>query len=263
MVKKGLIVIFCIYMALLLGFYLFQEKIIFQSKKLDKNFTYRFTKKFEEVNLNTKDNSTINALHFKVENPKGVLLYFHGNKGSLKRWGDMVSPYTEYHYDVFVMDYRGYGKSNGKRSENAMYNDAQVAYDYLKDTFNESDIVVYGRSMGATFATFVSSQNKPKQLILEAPFYSLVDAINGNFPFLPFNALLKYKFRSNELISKVASPTVIFHGDKDALVSLKSGKKLYESSNKEITDFITIKNGTHHNLSTFNIYKEKVKTLLN
>lgn len=166
-----------------MGFYLVQERIIFQSKKLDKNFSYTFAKKFEEVNLKAKDNSTINALHFKVENPKGVLLYFHGNKGSLKRWGDMVSPYTDYNYDVFVMDYRGYGKSNGKRSENVMYSDAQVAYDHLKNAFKESDIVVYGRSMGATFATFVSSQNKPKQLILEAPFYSLVDAINGNFPF--------------------------------------------------------------------------------
>jgi len=263
MVRKGLIVIFSIYIVLLLGFYLFQEKIIFQSKKLDKNFTYTFTKKFEEINLKAEDNSTVNALHFKVENPKGVLLYFHGNKGSLKRWGDMVSPYTDYNYDVFIMDYRGYGKSNGERSEKAMYNDAQIAYDHLKNTFKESDIVVYGRSMGATFAIFVSSQNKPKQLMLEAPFYSLVDAINGNFPFLPFNTLLKYKFRSNELISKVSSPTVIFHGDNDSLVSIKSGKKLYASSNKEITDFITVKKGTHHNLTTFKIYREKLKILLN
>jgi len=263
MVRKGISVIFSIYIVLLLSFYLVQERIIFQSKELDKNFTYSFTKTFEEVNLRAKDNSTINALHFKVENPKGVLLYFHGNKGSLKRWGDMVSPYTDYNYDVFIMDYRGYGKSNGKRSENAMYSDAQVAYDHLKITFKESDIVVYGRSMGATFATFVASQNTPKQLILEAPFYSLVNAINGNFPFLPFNTLLKYKFRSHELISKVTSPTIIFHGDNDTLISIESGRKLYEASNMEITDFVTIKNGTHHNLTTFNIYKEKIKTLLN
>ena len=262
MVKKSIIVVFSIYLVLLLGFYLFQEKIIFQSKRLDKNFNYTFAKKFEELNLKTKDKSTINALHFKAENPKGVLLYFHGNKGSLKRWGDMVSPYTDYNYDVFVMDYRGYGKSNGKRSENEMYNDAQVAYNHLKNTFNESDIVVYGRSMGATFATFVASENKPKQLILEAPFYSLVDAINGNFPFLPFNTLLKYKFESNKFISKVSSSTTIFHGDKDALISIKSSKKLYESSNKEITDFVTIKNGTHHNLKTFEVYKEKMNILL-
>jgi len=263
MVRKGIILIFSIYLVLLLGFYLVQERIIFQSKKIDKNFTYTFSKKFEEVNLRAKDNSRINAIHFKVDNPKGVLLYFHGNKGSLKRWGDMVSPYTDYQYDVFVIDYRGYGKSNGKRSEKAMYNDAQVAYDHLKNTFIESKIVVYGRSMGATFAAFVSSQNKPKQLILEAPFYSLVDAVKGNFPFLPYNSLLKYKFRTNKFISKVSSPTVIFHGDKDSLVSLNSGKKLYDASNKEFTNFIIIKNGTHHNLTTFNIYRENLRILLN
>jgi hypothetical protein len=262
MIRKGIIVVFSIYLVLLLGFYLFQEKIIFQSKRLDKNFNYTFAKKFEEVNLKTEDKSTINTLHFKVENPKGVLLYFHGNKGSLKRWGDIVSPYTDYNYDVFIIDYRGYGKSNGKRSEKAMYNDTQVAYDHLKNTFKEKNIIVYGRSMGATFATYVASRNKPKQLILEAPFYNLADAINDNFPFLPFNLLLKYKFRSDELISKVTSPTVIFHGDKDALISIKSGKKLYEASNKEITDFVTIKRGTHHNLTTFEVYKVKMNTLL-
>lgn len=262
MLKKTLLTLLFLYLLLIIGFYVFQEKVIFQSKKLDKNYAFDFTKKFKEVNLKARDNAIINALHFDVENPKGVLLYFHGNKGSLKRWGDIVSPYTNYNYDVFIIDYRGYGKSNGKRSEKMMYDDAQVAYEHLKKSFSEDRIVVYGRSLGATFAAFVASQNNPKQLVLEAPFYSLISIVRSKFLLLPYDMLLKYKFKSSDLIPKVTSPTVIFHGNKDSIIPIESGKELYEASDIEITEFIMIKKGTHHNLTTFNEYKEKIKTIL-
>jgi fermentation-respiration switch protein FrsA (DUF1100 family) len=262
MLKKTLITLLFLYLLFLIGFYFFQEKVIFQSKKLDKNYLFDFSKNFEEVMIKATDGATISALHFKIENPKGVLLYFHGNKGNLKRWGDLVSPYTNYNYDVFVIDYRGYGKSNGKRSEKIMYDDAQVVYEYLKKSFDETKIVVYGRSLGATFATFIAAQNKPRQLVLEAPFYSLISTVRSKVAFVPYGMLLKYKFESYEFISKVTTPTTIFHGDKDRLISLEFGKKLYEASNTEITEFIMIKEGTHHNLTTFNEYKEKMKAIL-
>ena len=262
MLKKTLVTLLFLYVLLLIGFYFFQEKVIFQSKKLNKNYAFDFPHKFEEVNLNATDSALINALHFKVENPKGILLYFHGNKGNLKRWGTIVLPYTNYNYDVFVIDYRGYGKSNGMRSEKMMYDDSQVAYEYLKKRFNENKIVVYGRSIGATFATFVAAQNNPKHLVLEAPFYSLISTMRSQFWPVPYDLLLKYKFQSFELIPKVTAPTIIFHGDKDSLIPIEFGKKLYEASNTEIAEFIILKDGTHHNLTTFESYKEKLETIL-
>ena len=153
-------------------------------------------------------------------------------------------------------------KSNGIRSEKMMYDDAQVAYEYLKKSFNENKIIVYGRSLGATFATFVASQNNPKQLVLEAPFYSLISTMRSKFRLLPYDMLLKYKFQSFELIPKVTTPTIIFHGDKDSLIPIKFGKKLYEASNTKIAEFIILKDGTHHNLTTFESYKEKLETIL-
>ena len=84
MIKKIFFIIVGIYLFLLAGLFFLQEKIIFQSEKLENNYTYTFDKEFEEINLKTEDNSTINALHFKVKNPKGIILYFHGNKGSLE-----------------------------------------------------------------------------------------------------------------------------------------------------------------------------------
>tara|TARA_R110002073_G_scaffold336208_1_gene530932 strand:- start:71973 stop:72770 length:798 start_codon:yes stop_codon:yes gene_type:complete len=264
MIKKIIALFLGIYIVLMVIFYLVQERIIFQSKKLDTNFTYTFAKKFEEVQFTTSDKAVISALHFKVDNPKGVLLYFHGNKGNLQRWGTMVSPYTQYNYDVFVIDYRGYGKSTGKRSEQALYNDAEEAYKYLNTQlgYAESEIVVYGRSLGCTFASYVASKNKPRHLILEAPFNSLIGVIKSKFPLFPYQLLLKYPFKTYALLPKVTSPTVIFHGDKDRLIAIDSGKKLFEVSNKEWTTFVTIKNGTHHNLTTFEIYKATMKAIL-
>ena len=263
MFKRIIILLFSLYILLIIGFYFFQEKVIFRPKKLAKNYTYTFDKEFEEINLTTDDNSIINALHFKVKNPKGIILYYHGNKGNLKRWGPMVSPFTDYGYDVFVMDYRGFGKSNGERNEKNLYSDAQLCYKYVNQFFDEENITIYGRSLGGTFATYTASQNNPKQLILEAPFYNLIDLSKRKFSFLPYKNLLRYKFKSNEFMVNIKCPITIFHGDEDRLIPLKSGQKLYEASNKNHAELVIIKHGTHHNLMTFDLYKEKIASLLN
>jgi alpha-beta hydrolase superfamily lysophospholipase len=262
LLKKVSIILLSLYLLLIIGFYFFQEWVIFRPKKLTKDHVYIFNKEFEEINLPTKDNSIINALHFKVEDPKGVILYFHGNKGNLERWGQMVLPFTKYEYDVFIIDYRGYGKNSDKRIETDMYKDAQLSYDYIKQVFSEDKITIYGRSLGCTFATKVAGDNHPKQLILEAPFFNLTDLSRSKFRFIPYEQLLRFKFRSNEYIPSVTCPITIFHGNKDDLIPMSSGKKLYEVSNKKNTDFVVIDQGTHHNLMEFDLYKDKVKVLL-
>ena len=124
-------------------------------------------------------------------------------------------------------------------------------------------ITIYGRSLGCTFAVKTATLNQSKQLILEAPFYNLLDVTKYHYPFLPFKFLLRYKFNSNELISKVNCNTTIFHGTEDNVVPYSSGKKLFEKSNKMQTSFVTIKNGTHHNLAEFKKYQETISKILN
>ena len=243
-------------------FYFFQERFIFQPEKLESNYSFSFQQNFEEINLKTGDNNNINALLFKTKNPKGVILYFHGNKGNLVRWGEITSYFTKFNYDVFVMDYRSYGKSTGKFNENLMYNDAQICYDYLKEIYTEYKITIYGRSLGCAFAIKTAALNQPKQLVLEAPFFNLKDVTKYHYPFLPFKFLLRYKFNSDMFISKVYCNTTIFHGTKDKVVPFSSGKKLFEKSNKKQTSFVTIENGTHHNLVEFEKYQEIISRLL-
>ncbi|MFK8060049.1 MAG: alpha/beta hydrolase [Polaribacter sp.] len=243
-------------------FYFFQEKFIFINwKKLDKNYQYKFTNKFEEVFIKTNDNSEINALHFKLPNPKGVVLFCHGNKGNLTRWGNRVSYFLKYNYEVLVFDYRNYGKSTGDFNEKEMYNDALSVYNQLKKDYKEENIVVYGFSLGCTFATRIASKNNPKELILEAPFYNLKKALQCYSKIAP-TFLLRYKFRTDHDISNVTSPITIFHGNEDKTTSFNGSKELLKLNTSTKNRHIEIDGGTHHNIREFDVYQQKLKEIL-
>lgn len=260
MIKIILVLIIIYILAILILFFL-QEKIVFHNVKLPTSYVFSFQQKFEEVHLNTTDKKVLNALHFKVENPKGVLLYFHGNAGNLDRWGTITSYFTKFNYDVFVVDYRSYGKSTGDFDEKRMYEDAQLCYDYLKERYSENEISLYGRSLGCTFAIKVASQNKPKQLILEAPFYNLKNVAKYHYPYVPYGLLLKYKFNSDIYIKNVTCKTTIFHGTNDKVIPIKSSEKLMKLANNKTT-YIAVKDGTHHNLFNFKNYQKTITEIL-
>jgi fermentation-respiration switch protein FrsA (DUF1100 family) len=242
--------------------YFKQEKFIFPGGELASDYKFEFSTPFEELFIETKDSETLNALHFKVSNPKGVLLYFHGNTGTLARWGEIASYFTELNYNVLVMDYRSYGKSTGVVNEKAMLEDTQLFYNYLLNQFTEDQIIVYGRSIGTSFATYVASKNKPRKLILETPFYNLNDLTKERFSLVPLYKLLKYKLPTNSFIVKVTCPIIIIHGTNDRVVPYSSGEKLSKEVPEEQLTFIKIPNGSHNNLIDFDSYQKEIKKIL-
>tara|TARA_B110000977_G_scaffold161620_1_gene206659 strand:+ start:202 stop:1008 length:807 start_codon:yes stop_codon:yes gene_type:complete len=243
--------------------YYYQERLIFlNGKKLERAFLFKFSNNFQEIFLKTKDGQEINALHFKLEKPKGVVLFCHGNSGNLEKWGTKVSLFLDYNYEVFVFDYRKYGKSTGCFNETRMYRDALLMYDYLKSTFKEENIVVYGFSLGSTFATRIAAVNKPKELILEAPFFNFIKAVKFYSKFTPV-FLLKYTFRTDLDIVKVTSPITVFHGNKDKTTSFQDSKRLLALNRSLNNRFIEIDGGTHHNIRNTKLYLEKLQEILN
>ena len=246
-----------------------QEKVVFLPVVLPADHQFEFEEEFEEYLWDTPFKGKINVLHFKLKIPKGVILYFHGNADNLHRWGNIANEYTKFGYDVLVMDYRGYGKSSGPRNEDFLYSDAQFFYDYAKDIYGEKKTIVYGRSLGGAFAIKIASDNEPKAVILEATFFNIQDIVNR---WLPKNVTdrvsptMTYHFLSNENIKKVKVPLYHFHGTKDNVVPLKSGKKLFDKFEESQPDvekkFIEILGGTHDDLITYDDFVTEIKNIL-
>lgn len=259
--KKFIIVLFGLYVMIGSAVYFFQEKLLFLPSKLEQNYQYQFKHNFEELFLKTDENATINALHFKVENPKGVILYFHGNAGDLSRWGIIAEYFVAQQYDVLIMDYRTYGKSTGKLSEVALYSDAQYCYDYLSKFYTEDQITLYGRSLGTGIASYLVSINNPKQLILETPYFSILDVAKHRFPIFPTKQLLKYHFPTHQFLPKAKCPITIVHGTDDSIVPYSSGEKLSKLNIKDL-NFFTVEGGNHNNLIEFESYHKTIKTIL-
>lgn len=226
---------------------------------LPQDYVYHFPENFDEINLRAKDGAVLNALHFKVNNPKGVILYFHGNAGDLSRWGLVIQKFSKLGYDVLVMDYRGYGKSTGRRKETFFYQDSQLLYDFLVKHYDEDKITVYGRSLGTTFATYVASQNHPNKLILEAPFYSLQEVAQQRFPIYPISWFIHYEFPSYKYLKKVSCPVTIFHGTDDNTVNIENSEMLSKLLPEKQLKFIPIPSGSHNNLDQFELYTQNLK----
>jgi len=259
-IKKFIFGSLLLYLLLLIMMYFFQEKIIFKKTVLPQNYKFQSSYPFQEVFLDGEKNGKIHSLWFKSKSSKGVIVYYHGNRAGLERWSKIVEYFTAKNYDVFVMDYRGYGKSTGILSEEILYNDAELVYNYVKMHYSEKDISIYGRSLGSGIATYIASKNNPKQVILETPYYSFVDVVNSWAPIFP-KCLFKYKMKSGYFIKKINCPVTIFHGTEDKVVPLSSAIKLYESA-VEPKEIIVIPTANHGNVGKFEIYHSKIKELL-
>ena len=263
--KKGLLkllkILVGLYIILCGILYFFQEKLIFFPQHLDKNYKFEFGQKFEELNIKATDGKLINGLLFKADSSKGLIFYLHGNAGNLSTWGEVAKTYTGLNYDVFIIDYRSYGKSEGEiNGQNQLFEDNQIAYDELKKKYAEDKIIVLGYSIGTGLASKIASTNNPKLLILQAPYYNLTDMMKQRFSFIP-TFILKYKFATNEYLKNCKMPVVIFHGNSDEVIYYGSSLKLKEEFKKQDT-LITLNGQGHNGMTDNEEYKMELTKIL-
>lgn len=241
--------------------YFIQEKLIFKPEKLHPDFEFRYDAPFEELFFDIEPGVRINGLHFFRKHPKGLILYFHGNSRSIKGWAKYARDFYRYDYDVVLIDYRGFGKSTGKRSEKKMLDDVQFIYQALVKKYPEDHLIVYGRSIGSGFATKLASDNHPRYLILDAPYYSFRKVVERFLPFLPVRFVLRYHLRTDRWIRRVQCHTYILHGTKDRLIPIRHSEKLRQLNPDKIT-LIRIEGGGHNNLPSFPEYHNFVRDIL-
>jgi uncharacterized protein len=249
------------YILICVALYFCQEKLLFFPDKLDKGYQFTFNQPYEEINIKTKEGKLLNGLLFKADSTKGLVFYLHGNAGSVANWGEVAKRYTELNYSVFILDYPGYGKSEGAiKSKTQLFEAIQTAYNNMKMRFHEDSIIILGYSIGTGPAANLAATNHPKLLILQAPYYSLTNMMQHTYPIIP-TFLLKYKFQTNEYLRHCKMPVIIFHGNQDNVIYYGSSFKLKEEFKKGDT-LITL-NGQGHNGITDNPdYIRAMRTIL-
>jgi len=261
LLKKILITLIGIYILICGLLYFLQEKLIFYPQKLDKNYPFEFGENAEELNIKSNDGKLLNGILFKAENSKGLIFYLHGNAGSLKSWGKVAMLYNNLNYDVFMLDYRSYGKSEGRINGQAqLFEDNQLVYNELKKKYDENKIIVLGYSIGTGLASKLASANHPKLLILQAPYYSLTDMMKQNFSFIP-TFVLKYKFETNEYLKNCKMPVIIFHGNQDQVIYYGSSKKL-EKEFKNGDRLVTLEGQDHNGMTENTDYQMEMMKIL-
>lgn len=231
-----------------------QERMIFQPTKLPADFSFW---KGEEVYIPVDGNVKLHGLWLKQRKSRGVILYWHGNRGSNRRCLRQAENLYGLGYDVFMPDYRSYGKSGGEiDSEEQLFSDAQHAYDWLKKYFQEDQIVLVGYSLGSSMATYLAKENNPQHLVLVSPFQSMVAMKNLFLPVAP-SFLMKYPFYNDRHLSEVKCSISLFHGTADELIPFAQSEYLQNLNPDQVQ--LTPLNGTGHRGA---IFSKQIRTAL-
>ena len=198
---------------------------------------------YREINFQTKDSVNISGWYIPANPEKGILLFCHGNAGNISHVMEYIKIFHEMGFSALVFDYRGYGKSVGKPSEEGTYLDVEAAWDYLVQQGNPPEkIIVYGQSLGGAVATEAAIRKNPAALIIESSFTSMPDLGANLYPWLPVKLLSKYQYSTISKIGMIKSPKLIIHSPDDEIVPFQHGRKLYEKASQP-KDFLEIRGG--------------------
>ncbi len=242
----------------ILGVYMFEDTLIFQSAHLRKDHNFRFDQPFQEFFIPTSDGDQLNTLLFKTEQAtRGLIVYFHGNAGNLQGWGTLANDFTRFGYDLLITDYRGYGKSTGTPSETVLYYDAEIVWNWAQKNYSYDKWVIYGRSLGSAVASKLAVTASHDLLILETPF----DEISSLFPANLFKWAIKNKFSNLEFIPHIKTRIIIFQGTDDNVVPVSSALRL-KPLLKDSDQMFIIEGGGHNDLREFVQYYEKLAEVL-
>jgi uncharacterized protein len=244
-----------IYAVIGIALYYLQDKLLFSPVAVKPDHVYEFGQPYKEVNIPYDEESNLNIIQFTTDTTvKGVVLYFHGNRQNVTWYAKHAKHFTGRGYEVWMMDYPGFGKSTGEFTEQRLYDWALLTYKLARKRFSPDSIIIYGRSLGTGIATQLASVRDCKHLFLETPYYNLPSVVGQWAPIYPVNTMIKYKIPTYQYIQKVTAPITIFHGTKDRVIWYSNAKRLQRFL-KPGDKFETIQGGSHNDLTTFPEFK--------
>jgi len=201
---------------------------------------------FEGVHFEAADGEKLSGWFIPSDSARGVILFCHGNAGNISHRLESIQIFHRLGLAVFIFDYRGYGQSEGRPTEQGTYKDAEAAWRYLIETrqVDPSQVIVFGRSLGGAVASWLAQSHRPGALILESTFTSIPDIAATLYPYLPVRFLLRFQYDTAEYLGGIDCPVLIVHSRDDEIMPFSHGRQLFEMA-REPKEFLEIY-GTHN-----------------
>jgi alpha-beta hydrolase superfamily lysophospholipase len=267
---KLLVLLYC---GIGIAIYYLQDRLLFHPVAILGNKLYELAAPHDEINIPYDQATRLNIVRFMAlghqENhadsgdrgSRGVVLYFHGNRQNIGRYAIYAPNFTAKGYEVWMLDYPGFGKSTGPFTEQKLYDYALTLYKLARSRFKPSEIIIYGKSLGTCIAAELAAVRDCRRLILETPCYSMQSLLGHYLPIYPVGRMIHYRFPINEYLPSVTAPVTIFHGTDDGVIPYSNAERL-KPLLKPGDEFITVEKGTHNNLNDFSLFHQKLDSVL-
>jgi uncharacterized protein len=232
-----------------------QEKLIFLPAKLNAEHRFTFGNDVHEVFIDVPG-ARLHALHLKNPAPRGVVFYLHGNAGNLDGWFANADFYRRLNLDLFMLDYRGYGKSSGRiESQAQLEADVRAAWATVAPAYAGKLRVIAGRSLGTALAASLAAEVKPERTVLISPYESMRALAAEHYPWVP-SMLLRYPLRTDEALAQVRTPVLLVHGERDEIIDASHSRRLLRAAPQ--AEFVLIAGAGHNDLQAFPQYLDAI-----
>jgi uncharacterized protein len=244
---RAVLLLAFIYLLLLAALYLFQSRLIHLPAVPGREILStpeRIGLDYQDVWLRTEDGVRLHGWFVPAASSGPVVLFLHGNAGNISHRLDSLRIFHNLGWSVLIIDYRGYGQSEGRPTEQGLYRDAGAAVDWLREEHGvpPEELVLFGRSLGAAVASHVAAEQGAGALILESAFTSVPDLASELYPIFPVRALARHRYDTRAALAKVEAPVLVVHSSDDEIIPFAHGKRLYEAA-PEPRDFLKLEGG--------------------
>jgi alpha-beta hydrolase superfamily lysophospholipase len=247
------------YAALLGAMWVGQEKLLFHPRTLPADHRFNFGADVHEVYIDVPG-ARLHALHLRLPEPDGVVFYLHGNAGHLQSWFVNTDVYRKANLDLYMLDYRGFGKSTGRiESEAQLQADVRAAWQHVAAKYEGRHRVFIGRSLGSGLVAALAAEVQPELTLLISPYESVAALAGEIYPWVP-GALLRYPLRTDEVLPKVQGPVLLLHGDRDATIPVEHSQRLLAVAPK--ARLVVIEGAGHNDLQAFEAYRQALAEAL-
>lgn len=256
---RALLLLALVYAAAIAALWRRQEGLLFRPVPLPADHAFQLADDVQERWIDVPG-ARLNALHLKLPNPSGVVFFLHGNAGNLQRWFVNVDFYRKANVDLFMLDYRGFGKSTGRiESQAQLEADVRAAWAQVMPAYSGKARVIYGRSLGTGLAAVLAAENPAELTVMVSPYASMQQLAAEKYPLVP-GAVLRYPLRTDLLLPRVLGPVLLVHGEQDTLIPIAHSERLQQLVPK--AQLLRVPGAGHGDIHSYPLYLDTLRRAL-